>query len=279
MKILNLIENTPGAKGCLCEHGLSFYIETRQHKLLVDTGASDKFIENAKKLGVDLTAVDTVILSHGHYDHSGGMTAFAALNPDASIYMQKTAGDNYYHVDAQRVEYIGIDPDILNLPQVQLLDGGIVLDEELTIFSGVTSRRLWPKGNLELKKRTSEGDIQDEFEHEQYLVLSQEGKKILVSGCAHNGILNILDKYRELYGSDPDIVISGFHMMKHSEYTEEDECMIRQIALELKNTKIRLYTGHCTSEYPFQLMKTILGEQLSWVHSGEDVKSQDGMMI
>ena len=76
MKIVNLIENTEGCSGCASEHGLSFYIETVKHKLLVDTGATDTFIRNAEILGVDLAAVDTVILSHGHYDHGGGLPAF-----------------------------------------------------------------------------------------------------------------------------------------------------------------------------------------------------------
>lgn len=271
MKIINLIENTPGAEGCLYEHGLSFYIETENHKILVDAGASDRFIKNAQVLGVDLKAVDTVILSHGHYDHSGGLMAFARINPAARIYMQKTAGDSYYHVDEEKERYIGIDPQLLKLEQVILVDGDITLDKELAIFSNVLGRRLWPKGNLVLKRRTEAGDVQDEFEHEQYLVVTSEEKKILISGCAHNGILNILEKYRELYDGDPDMIISGFHMMKHSEYTQEDENIITEIARELKETDILLYTGHCTSEYPFMLMKEILGEQLAWVHSGEQL--------
>ncbi len=272
MKIINLIENTPGVNGCLYEHGLSFYVETEKHKLLIDSGASDKFLKNAELLGVDLTKVDMVFLSHGHYDHSGGLIAFTKINSTAKIYMQKSAGDNYYHVDEKRVEYIGIDPELLNLEQVVLLDSNVVLDDEVSIFTDVKGRRLWPKGNLDLKKRTANADLQDEFEHEQYLVLSQEGKKILISGCAHNGILNILEKYRELYGDEPDMVISGFHMMKHSDYTAEDDEIITEIANELSKTNIQLYTGHCTSEYPFQLMKAILGEQLTWVHSGEEIK-------
>lgn len=68
---------------------MSFYVETSEHKLLVDLGPSDETIKNAENLGIDLSQVDTVILSHGHYDHSGGIKAFSRINPCAVIYLQK----------------------------------------------------------------------------------------------------------------------------------------------------------------------------------------------
>ena len=73
MKIQNLVENEQGKNGCLAEHGLSVYLETGKHKLLVDTGATDAFLRNAEFLGIDLKEVDILILSHGHYDHGGGI--------------------------------------------------------------------------------------------------------------------------------------------------------------------------------------------------------------
>lgn len=91
MRIINLVENEPSASGCEAAHGLSFYVETENHKLLFDTSPSEVVLSNAQKLGVDLTAVDTVILSHGHYDHSGGIMAFVEINPRAKIYMQHNA--------------------------------------------------------------------------------------------------------------------------------------------------------------------------------------------
>ena len=87
--MVTLIENTPGAPGCLFEHGLSFYAETKNHKILADTGASGAFLKNAQTLGIDLRQVDTVVISHGHYDHGGGLLEFAALNPTAKIYLSK----------------------------------------------------------------------------------------------------------------------------------------------------------------------------------------------
>ena len=80
MRIINLIENTEGKSECTYEHGLSFYIETENHKALLDLGQTDSSLKNAEMLGVDLKAIDTVVLSHGHYDHSGGMMAFAGMN-------------------------------------------------------------------------------------------------------------------------------------------------------------------------------------------------------
>lgn len=271
MKIISLIENTKGAEGCFYEHGLSFYIETSRHKLLFDTGASPAFLENAKKLGVDLSAVDTVIISHGHYDHTGGLTAFSQINAKACIYMQKSAVNPFYNLRNQEEKYIGMDERIPALPQIHFLDGSERPDGELFLFSGVTGRKFWPKGNQLLKKKCENGYVQDDFDHEQYLVLKEKGKKVLISGCAHNGIINILDKYREIFGSFPDYVISGFHMMKKEEYTVEDIKIIESTAYELKETKAQFYTGHCTGEYPCQLLKNIMKDQLTVIHSGETI--------
>ena len=95
MRIVNLVENTPGAPGCGAAHGLCFYIETPKHRLLMDLGPSASILENAARLGIDLTKVDTVVLSHGHNDHGGGILPFAKLNPDAK--MKKYILDKHYN--------------------------------------------------------------------------------------------------------------------------------------------------------------------------------------
>ncbi len=271
MRIVNLVENTKGSKGCLFEHGLSFYIETGEHKLLVDTGATDLFIKNAQVLGVDLGQVQKLILSHGHYDHSGGIISFTKLNSKADIYMQKEAVKEYYHKEEHEERYIGIDKSIHNLLQVKLLDGNTKLTDGMTIYNDVRGRKLWPEGNKVLKEKRGEEFVQDDFVHEQYLVLEENGKRVLISGCAHNGILNILEKFDELYTGMPDAVISGFHMKKKNGYTREDIDIITQVALELKKIPTMFYTGHCTGEEPYHLMKEIMGEQLIYVHSGDEI--------
>ncbi len=111
MKIVTLIENTSLSKDYHHQHGLSLYIESGQHKILFDTGSDGKFIENAKKLQVDLTKVDTVVISHGHYDHGGGLKAFVEINDKAQIYIGVGAYEPHVTKLLKIFKYnIGIEP-------------------------------------------------------------------------------------------------------------------------------------------------------------------------
>ena len=281
MRIINLVENTEGASGCGVEHGLCFYIETEKHKLLMDTGQTDLLLENAEKLGVDLTRVDTVILSHGHYDHGGGILPFAKINPTAKIYVPKAAFGEYYAMNkAGEPHYIGLAKEIQELPEVVICNAEeevFRIDDELSLFSGIGSEHPIPSTNQRLKKKTEEGYLQDDFAHEQCLVISEGVKKVLLSGCAHHGILNIMDRYCELFGEEPDFVISGFHMMKKHNYTDEDINMIIDTALALRQYKTVFYTGHCTGVEPYNAMKKLMGNQLHYVHSGDEIRIRTGI--
>ncbi len=268
MKIVNLIEDTEGLSGCMAEHGLCFYIETNRHKLLLDTGATDGFISNAARLGVDLTQVDTVIISHGHYDHAGGVLAFVKGNPTAKIYIHAKAVGEFYNCKYPTPKYIGMDPAIPSLPQVTFLDGNLTIDEELSLFTGVTGRRLWPKGNASLRKKSGGDFVQDTFEHEQYLVVTEGDKRVLLSGCAHNGILNILATYHTLYGENPTHVITGFHTLRDT-YTQEDDAILTETAQILAGMNTQFYSGHCTGTYALEVMGQILGDRLTAIHSGD----------
>jgi len=268
VKIVVLVEDSEVNNGCEYEHGLSIYVETKKHKILVDAGATGMFLRNAKKLDVDISKIDTFVLSHGHYDHSGGLmplaTAVAEAGKDSgmTIYIKNGADGEFYHDD----RYIGIDKDIMKLEGVKIVKNDMVIDDELSLFSNVTGRRYFAAGNLLLTdKKTGEPDT---FSHEQYLVISADGKNVLISGCAHNGIVNILERYKEVYGSAPDLVISGFHFMKKGEYTEEESANIVAVAKELCEYDTIFYSGHCTSEAAYEIMKPIMGEKLQKMYTG-----------
>lgn len=271
MKIVNLVEDTKGDNSCEYEHGLSFYVETDRHKLLVDTGATDMFLRNAKKLGVDLSEIDIVVLSHGHYDHSGGIISFSKINSSAKIYMRDNVDGEYYNLKDDKEKYIGIDKSIMELAQCVYVAGDTKIDDELFIFTGIRGNKYPAKGNLMLKEKKEDSFIQDTFTHEQFLVISCESKHILISGCAHNGIINILDRYYEIFNGYPDIVISGFHMIQSEEYSDEDISRIENTAVELIKTEALFYSGHCTGQAAFDVMKKIMGDKLIQIHSGEEL--------
>lgn len=273
MRIVSLVENTAGRDGCGTEHGLCLYVESKRHKLLLDTGASDLFIRNAEKKGIKLEEVDTVVLSHGHSDHGGGIPAFAGLNPNAMIYLRAEAEGEYYawHDPEMEPNYIGLDRYIGELPQLIRLNHDCKIDEELMIFSIKEDEFPFPSANRALKEKQGEAYVQDAFHHEQYLVVSEGNQKVLFSGCCHHGIRNVLAYYEKLTGGYPDVVISGFHLMQRKGYSDEDIREITDTALALKEYPSVYYTGHCTGELPYEIMKEILGDKLHYLHCGDEL--------
>lgn len=274
MKIITLVENMEGAAGCGTEHGLSFYIETERHKLLFDAGASKLVMKNAEVLGVDLAAVDTAVLSHGHSDHGGGLPGFLAVNGRAKVYLLKSMFQGHYSLRADGPHYIGL-PKELEAYRERLVCAGerLDLDEELSLFSGIGYDCAPPPTNGHLMMDGPDGMIRDDFVHEQCLVITQGDKRYLFSGCAHHGVLNVLKRFEELYGGMPDAVLGGFHLMRHGvAYSAEDQAYAEETAIALGKLPSRYYTCHCTGEEPYAWMKAVLGGRLSYLHCGDSLE-------
>lgn len=276
MNIQILIENT--AEGSLaCEHGLSIYIETETKRFLMDTGKSGQFAENADRLGVDLERVDAVILSHGHYDHGGGLPTFLKRNGNAPVYAHRSAFGAYYSDHGDSMDYIGLDQGLLNSPQLRLLDGDMGICEEAYIFSGVPHDILWLRSNCTLYEKSGKEYHLDEFCHEQNLLITEGKRQVLICGCAHNGIVNILKKSRSITGRWPDAVIGGFHLMNPSRKEEADRELVEGTAKFLEGLRApggdtRYYTGHCTGDAAYGILRERLGNRVEALHSGKKVR-------
>lgn len=262
MKIVVLCENHP-SDGYESEHGLSLYIETTNHKILFDCGQSDLFIRNAKKANVDLSTVDTLILSHGHYDHCGGVLDFVKINPHANIYIHQNAGDDYYHIEANIHKYIGINKQIMHLPQIITCHGNLHIDDEHTIFQHISHLHPLLDNHKVLKRRVNDAYENDDFQHEMVLYIHDD-YDVLIGGCAHNGILNIIESIPKHI----DIVISGFHL-KQKHYQEKDIQYIKDLGNQLKQYPAIFYSGHCTGDFAFDLLSKIMKEQLQPLYSGQ----------
>lgn len=272
MQIKVLVENTTKLEEFPIEHGLSIYIEMGNHKILFDLGKSGVFLENAKRLQVPIEEVDTVIISHGHYDHGGGLDSFLKANSKAKIYLHENAFHAYY---AKRLngkeEYIGLDQKLKDNPRLILGDGNQKIDRGIVLFSGVKTKEFCSISNLNLMEKVNGKMIPDNFCHEQNLILTENGKKVLISGCSHNGILNILNLYLEREGRPADIVIGGFHLCRPETGESEDSILVKGIARRLAALGSQYYTCHCTGEAAFDCLKEIMKEQIDYLSGGMEL--------
>lgn len=271
MKIVTLAENTSISDAFQNEHGLSFYIETETHKLLFDVGASSLFAENAEKLGVNLSQVDTLIISHGHYDHGGGLKKFLEINDQAAIYINGKAFENHFSKRNNGESYIGLDQDLFTNPRFVFLEQDFVIDDELCIFSNVQGERCCATANADLLMEKDGQRMADDFGHEQNLIIREKNQLVLVAGCAHRGIINILDHMALNYDLQPTVVIGGFHLYNRSRKKSESKELIESIGNELLGSESRYYTCHCTGEEPYQMLKTMLGDQVNYLATGSQV--------
>ena len=146
MRVTALTENTT-EKDFRTEHGLSLYIETNGQKILFDSGQTELFAENAGKLGIDLSAVDIMVLSHGHYDHGGGLERFMEINKKAPIYMSRYAFEPHYNGTEK---YIGLDTSLEKSERIIFTDGVTEISDTLTLYSCNDSEKLIDLGSFGL---------------------------------------------------------------------------------------------------------------------------------
>jgi len=272
MEIKVLAEDTSNSPAFRSEHGLSLYIETKGSKILFDMGASDLFLENAKKLNVNIKDIDLAVISHGHYDHGGGLKAFLNENNKAKVYVNQKAFGNHYSKKSERVSYIGLDKNLEKHDRIVLTDGVFLINPDLLLFSWVTGNELLSSCNNSLFAEERNGIAEDEFAHEQNLIIIEGDKMILIAGCAHRGIVNIVKSSVYLKNKQPDFVFGGFHLYNYGEDISEDPFVVTQVGEFLKGTGSMYYTGHCTGNESFGLLKKILGDRIQYLSTGSVIE-------
>lgn len=269
MKLVTLMENTALSQEFLCRHGLSFYLEWKNRKILFDMGPDGDFLKNAEAMGIDLKEVELAFLSHGHYDHGGGLEAFLKENKKAAVHIQEKALENYYSHDADgKIRYIGLPGRIKDCGRFAYHKGDYSPEEGLMVFSGVTGRACYSPSNDRLYAEVHGRQIPDLFLHEQNLILKEGKGFVLVAGCAHNGIVNILRRAQELTNGGISCVVSGFHLKNACETVDKQREFCRELAEALKEWDCRYYTCHCTGVESYQFLKEFMGDQIAYLAAG-----------
>lgn len=262
MKITALVENQSNSE-IIAKHGLCLYIETLKHKILFDVGPDHTLFENSKKLGIDLHEIDTVILSHGHIDHGGALESFLAINSAAKVYVQRKAFEKHYSKFLSLKINIGISPHLKKHPQIILTEGDVAIDEELMLFTVKSTKKCYSFVNHALYNDSGK----DEFEHEQNLMISGS-TNVLVMGCGHSGVVNILEKAAEYR---PDICIGGYHLFNPFTKKTVPVQLLDQIAENLQKYDIHYYTCHCTGKKAYHYLSERL-PNMHYLTCGESIE-------
>lgn len=274
MKIITLVENTAAREDLHAARGLSVYVETARHKILFDMGPGAQFIANAEALGVDLSQVDIGVLSHGHSDHGGGLTAFCHVNSQAKIYLRPEALRPYYAVlPGAEPRFIGVEPpaDFIQRRLV-FTEAGLRLDDEVLLFSDVADDPARRAQAPKLREKSGGEFRPDLFSHEQHLLVEEDGKSVLLAGCGHKGIVNILEAARKHLGRMPDAVFGGFHLFELDPEAADSARLIGLTAEALSEGNTVYYTGHCTGDWAYERLRERLGDRLRPMGTGTTVE-------
>lgn len=256
MKITVLLENTAFCPAVEAEHGLSLFIETDSCKILFDMGQSDLFARNADALGVDLAKADLAVLSHGHYDHGGGLSRFLEINDHAPVFINPHVFEPHYNGTEK---YIGLDISLADNPRLRTAEDGMSIGTGLTLYTAENRSKHHDLGAFGLMMEKDGVLVPEDFRHEQYLLIEEDGRRILVSGCSHNGILDIMEWFA------PDVLIGGFHFTKLSPGRELEEA-----AAFLNRFPTAYYTCHCTGTEQYAFLRERM-QNLHYIACGETI--------
>lgn len=277
MKIAMLIDDKKTNTSLKTEHGLAIYIESKDKKILFDTGATGSFMDNAISMGIDLKAVDIVILSHAHKDHSGGLPKFLELNKQAKVFMSHKVMQQYYIKALCVKKNISAPAEIFTKYQkrLYLLENFTAVSDTSFVVMNFIKKYPPLKSSKNLLVKNEGEFIPDPFEHELALVINYEGKLVIICGCSHNGIENMIETVMKYFPELPiEMVIGGFHLMDFPQnLVQESKEDISKIGQRLGNYNMnKIYTCHCTGRRSFAILKEVLGNKIEYFYTGMELE-------
>lgn len=282
MKITVLIENTASSAALTAEHGLSLYLEYHGMPILLDAGASGAFAANADALGIRLDRVELCLLSHGHYDHAGGLAEFLRRNAAAPVYAMRTADQPYYSGDGDKRHAIGIPAEVLSwLPgRFRRVDEVTELVPGLWLVPHSTPGLGHIGAAKKLYRGTETGVLPDDFSHEMSVVLETARGLVVCNSCCHAGLQAVLAEVGRQFPGRPILAfVGGLHMRgrRHGceicTFTPEELQAVADCAAA--HGVEAVYTGHCTGAVAYDLLRPLMGDRLHPLTTGQVIELPD----
>lgn len=253
------------------EWGLSILIDYNGQKILLDGGTSGKFMDNASLMGIDLNEVDTVVLSHAHYDHADGLVRLFKENKHCRLFLREGACENCYSRHAFFPKYIGISKGFLkeNEDRITYASQKYKLAEGVWLLAHSTPglEKIGKRACLYVKKGPFRY-VPDDFAHEQSLIFETEKGLVIFNSCSHAGPDNIINEVKNAFGNEKIYaLIGGLHLFLSS------ESYVTGLAERVNETGIeRIYTGHCTGKKQIEILKEHINGKVDTLCCGLEIK-------
>jgi 7,8-dihydropterin-6-yl-methyl-4-(beta-D-ribofuranosyl)aminobenzene 5'-phosphate synthase len=264
MQVTTLIENYVEKSSLVAEHGFSLLIETGTKKILFDTGQTGLFLQNASALDINIKDIDYVVLSHGHYDHTGGLYAFLKLNKKAKIICKRQVFEPKYNAVNEFIGLVGKD-EFLN-GRIQFIDQVIELQPDVFIMPDIILHHPVDTHFKELKVKTNAGQAEDKMEDELFIAIRHENKISIITACSHRGITNIYKTAIDYFNLPVYSIIGGFHLKN---CTRKQYNFIVDFFNKMKPDIIG--TCHCTGVEKFSQLQRDLTSPVFYNYVGRRV--------
>ena len=272
-KMSFLVEDTVHCAGLVAEHGLAVLVEWEKDLVLFDTGQTDRLVSNAKKLAIDLSRVSNVALSHGHYDHTGGLPAFLRQAPEATVFAHPLIFNEKF-----ARELVGTFREVgapFSRNEVETLSARLCLKKSAQeIVPGV-----FLSGEIPRKSPFEEDQLdffvviggdreRDAMLDDQALILDAPSGLVVLLGCAHAGVINTLHHVRQMFPKRPIAVLAGGMHLADA----PSERVLRTIEGVREFDIPRIVAGHCTGWKPICSLSATFGERFSRLSVGTVIK-------
>jgi len=269
MIVTVLVDNQAHVANLLPQHGYSLWLETERGNLLLDAGLDEQVVRHADILGIHLASTDWMVLSHGHYDHTGGVPAVLAAGARPRVAMHARIWEPRRSTSADGgVRSIGIP-----WPRHLLTEAGVSVTD-VTLATALLPG-VWSTGSIanvmrhqplaRLQRQVDDQWSIDSFPDEQALVLQTTAGLVVCTGCCHAGLVNTLLAAQYVTGV-PQIyaIIGGLHLHESS---PEEVIAVADAVRPFRPS--HLWVSHCTGDAAYHLLRERLGPSVAWAGAGD----------